>query len=85
MAGEWWTWDGEIGGQARMQEAGVGHVGGCSKDLDFYSGVMVPLESTNFTVENNPGKRSGPREMTGGLKELFEKEALVAWTRTMVI
>ena len=53
--------------------------------MDFYSGVMVPLESTNFTVENNPGKRSGPREMTGGLKELFEKEALVAWTRAMVI
>lgn len=37
MAGEWWAWDGEIGGQARAQEAAVGHVGGCSEDWDFSS------------------------------------------------
>lgn len=51
----------------------------------FILSVMVPLESTDFTVENSPGTRSGPGEMTGGLKELFEKEALVARTRAMVI
>lgn len=37
MAGECWAWDGEIGGQVRVREAGVGRVRGCSKDLDFYS------------------------------------------------
>lgn len=51
----------------------------------FLLSMMVPLASTDLTVENSPGTRSGPGEMTGGLKELFEKEAVVAWTRAMVI
>ena len=51
----------------------------------FLLSVMVPLTSMDFTVENSPGTRSGPGEMTRGLKELFEKEALVAWTRAMVM
>lgn len=51
----------------------------------FLLSMMVPLVSTDLTVENSPGTRSGPGEMTGGLKELFEKEAVVAWTRAMVI
>lgn len=51
----------------------------------FLLSVMAPLASMDLTVENSPGTRSGPREVTGGLRELFEKEALAAWTRAMVI
>lgn len=43
------------------------------------------MESADITEENSPGTRSGSREMVRGLLELFKREAVVAWTRAVVI